>query len=683
MWKKVVLGAIAALALAAGTFAAAAEPATKPPEYNGKPLDFWLKALRSEDQNLQNQAVYVVSTAGPAAKAAVPDLVALLKKLKPGDDTRGLRYTIAGALGNIGPDARPALPAITAMLDDKFPAQQVASAVLAIGGGTEEQERAAVRILLLASQKCRVSVLLGDTAYLEKNAAKLIPHFATLLKDNQGDVRRLAAMGLGMLGAKAKSTAGALLDSLKDSEPIVVAQAAQSLVRVDETHLKTATAALLPLLRSEPGRSQAASALLAIGPRVAPLVIPELGDKDGNVRAVAQEILAALGEPVAGLLIETLGSEQPQLRAGAAHLLGIIYRGSRKPVPAIAKALKDPDAVVRCKAAVALVAIDPATAIPAIPVLLEALRHAPVEDALEATTALGNMGPRAEAAGPALREIMRHLNERIPMVRCPKVSLIPRLYAAAFTLEAVDHAGAKPAIEVLITMLDDRAYPHRAEAAMVLSRFGADARDAVPSLKEALKGDERLLCMAAQSLVKIAPEEAKPAVSAVIELLKKQMVGRHPSYQVLQTLAALGPLARDAVPLLESMLEGKKADRYYPIAEALVKVDPSKTPKVIERLMTALLDEDEDCYGPLDTLCRIAPDAPAEVTRAFLDVLKNPKMARQQKVEIMNALSEVGTEGKAVVVPILTELSKDKDKAVATRAARQLEQFKAELAQQP
>jgi HEAT repeat protein len=679
MWTKAMLVPAALLALAAGAVAAPAEPANRPPEYGGRPLDVWIKALHGSDANMQNQAVYAIAIMGPAAKAAVPDLLALLKELKPKDDRMFLRHTIARALGAIGPDARVALPTITALFAAE-PGQDAALAVLAIGGATEAEERAAVRFLLLASQKCRISVLLGQPEYLVKNAARLLPHLIALLKDKEAPVRTLAAIGLGQIGPKAKSAVPALLEALKDTEPAVVAQAAQTLIRIDEAHLKTAASALVSLLRREPGRSHAVYGLRILGPRVAPLVIPVLGDNDRGVRDGAEQVLASFGEPVIPLLIETLGSEQPQFRISAAATLTRAAGSAGKAIPALVKALKDTEASVRFRAAVALVEIDRSAAVPAIPVLLEALQSTAQEEFVQAAGALRQMGPKATTAGPALRELLQQLEDRIPIVRCPKVSLIPRLYITALTLDAVDHAGAKPAIPALIAMLQDVEHGGRAAAAGVLAGFGADAREAVPALKEALKGDENLLCMTTLALAKIAPEEVKPAVAIILDRLKKQKAAGNRSDRLVRTLAAVGPLAKEAVPLLESMLEDRKARHFYPFAEALVKIDPTKVPRVMERLKAGLLNEEEDCYGPLDTIGRIAVVAPAEVTRALLEILQDPKLHRQQKFQIMESLAEGGGEAKTVVVTILTELSRDKDKAVADRAARQLKQYQAELA---
>jgi HEAT repeat protein len=681
MMKKTILGLAAALILGVGAFAAP-RGANTPPMYNGQPLDFWIKALHDKDVRQQHQAVYAVKAFGPAAKAAVPDLLAVLKETEGKADRQFLRQTIGEALGSIGPDARAGLPALTAMLNEPFAGQEIGAAVLAVGGATEAQERAAVRLLLLASGRCRVVVLVRQKDYLEKNGARLMPHFVALLKDPQAPVRSLAASGLASLGAKAKSAAGGLLDALKDKEPAVVAQAALALVSVDEGRLETAAAALLPLLNSEPGRSQAVYAAVTIGPRMAPHVLPSLASRERGIRDAAQHVLASLGEPVVPLLIEALGNEQPLLRAGAASTLGRISNGSRKAIPALVKALKDTEAVVGYRAAVALVVIDSAAALPAIPVLLDAFRTDAYEGSLEAAAALRMMGPKAKSAGPALRDFMAALNERIPTVRCPKTSIIPRLYAAALALEAVDRAGGKPAIPVLIAMLEDPQYSGKVEAAAVLAHFGAEATDAVPALKQALKGDMYLMCMAAQALAKIAPDQTRPAVVAVMDLLKKQQASHNANALLIRTLAILGPLARDAVPVLESMLEAKNEDREYASAEALVKVDPSKTSWVIERLKAALRDENEDSYEPLQALCHIAPASPREVSRAILEVVQGVKMVRPQKFRIVQGLVECGPEGKAVVVEVLTELSKDRDKAVAARASQRLKQYLSQVAEQ-
>ena len=66
-----------------------------------------MKVLIDAAQQGEHQSAYdAIAAAGPAAKDAVPALIALIK-----DDNSPDRSGPAGALGGIGPDAKAAVPA--------------------------------------------------------------------------------------------------------------------------------------------------------------------------------------------------------------------------------------------------------------------------------------------------------------------------------------------------------------------------------------------------------------------------------------------------------------------------------------------------------------------------------------------------------------------------------------------
>ena len=49
------------------------------PLYAGKPLEFWLDGLKSDDPLIREESILVLTDVGPAAQAAAPRLEALLK----------------------------------------------------------------------------------------------------------------------------------------------------------------------------------------------------------------------------------------------------------------------------------------------------------------------------------------------------------------------------------------------------------------------------------------------------------------------------------------------------------------------------------------------------------------------------------------------------------------------------
>src|SRR5262249_22050969 len=76
------------------------------PSYGIFPLKQWVKQ-RGGAKPARLEAARAIAEMGPAAKDAVPALIAVLK-----DKNREVRKAAAGALGKIGPAAEPAVPAL-------------------------------------------------------------------------------------------------------------------------------------------------------------------------------------------------------------------------------------------------------------------------------------------------------------------------------------------------------------------------------------------------------------------------------------------------------------------------------------------------------------------------------------------------------------------------------------------
>jgi HEAT repeat protein len=87
---------------------------TKEPEFQDRSLSSWVSDLKAEAPYTRNRAAYAIGGMGPAAKAAVPALIAALD-----DPEAAVRFPVCIALREIGPDAKEAVPALTKELDDR------------------------------------------------------------------------------------------------------------------------------------------------------------------------------------------------------------------------------------------------------------------------------------------------------------------------------------------------------------------------------------------------------------------------------------------------------------------------------------------------------------------------------------------------------------------------------------
>lgn len=211
----------------------------------------------------------------------------------------GIRASILDLLRNIGPEAKPAIPALARVLADQ---------------GWADRWQAA-------------SILEG----IGRDSKVALPALVVALHDSDWNTRAAAASALGALGPDAKGTGFALQKRLKDQNTTVRLQAATALWKIDED-----TA-------------------------VIPALVEILKDKNESVRQSACMALGRIGaraKPAVPALAALLADPQETVRLSAAQALGAIGPSAHAAVPALLKALKDEAASVRELAAESLRKID-------------------------------------------------------------------------------------------------------------------------------------------------------------------------------------------------------------------------------------------------------------------------------------------------------------------------------------
>src|SRR5262245_38458669 len=141
------------------------------------------------------------------------------------------------------------------------------------------------------------------------------------------------------------------------------------------------------------------------------------------IYAVTAAALAALAagcgrprSPVEGKGAAELGrmlrGGDPAAQAAGAYGLSRLGAEAAPAVPALAEALKSPDALVRQNAALALGAVGP-EANPAVPALTTALADFEWAVRRQAALSLGQIGPGAKSALPALRKLSGDPNSQV------------------------------------------------------------------------------------------------------------------------------------------------------------------------------------------------------------------------------------------------------------------------------
>ena len=228
------------------------------PEITG-PL--WEKAFQGADEKIVRNALDALATLGPAA---VPRLVDALKFEK-------LRGQVAYILGQMGPAAAPATPALAELLagKDDNAALEAAVALANIGPGAKD----AVPALIEALRR----------------------------PDNPNSYAM--AYALGKIGPAAASAEPALSDLLKSSDRKLALASAWALVQIEPASAEVA-GKTLPVLTAGLGaklalaRRGAAEARGRLGPlakEAIPALKKAMNDEDAAVRSAVADALKSIG----------------------------------------------------------------------------------------------------------------------------------------------------------------------------------------------------------------------------------------------------------------------------------------------------------------------------------------------------------------------------------------------------
>ncbi len=238
----------AAAAWALGALGGAAEPAV--PGLAG--------SLRDEQEAVRTAAAQALGALGPRARSAAPALFAALDDPRAGvraaaaqalarveltaesvsslskalgNPDAYVRAFAAWSLGNLGPGAREAVPALVEALGPDDTANVVAAALARVGPAAAQ----AVPALLAdlrgpdAGRRWRAARALGR---IGPPAESAVAELVAALRDPNEAVRAHAARALGRIGPGAKPAAADLQRATGDSDPGVRAEARQALERL-------------------------------------------------------------------------------------------------------------------------------------------------------------------------------------------------------------------------------------------------------------------------------------------------------------------------------------------------------------------------------------------------------------------------------------------------------------------
>lgn len=327
------------------------------PLYQGRPLHDWLKDMDGQHPEAEEAIRNIGSN-------AVPQIIAILKTRDSSPNQRLVKWAsehhllksnyvpvannhrhAALACYVIGPDAKPAIPFLVALLNGGFTGGSVGAALGRMGPAGVDP---LVGCLASTNDTVRAEAV-WVLGHFQSNAPVVLPTLIHCLKDKSFFVQTEAAISIGDIGREPKLAVPALLEILENgrSHPQVRWCACLSLGKFKQ-EAQSATAPLLAALTdSDPSvRGTAAIALVQIHPQ------------DHNI---VEKAMPFLIEDLRGLQGPNIGFPL-NFRHPAIRALEECASEARPAVPALLECLQDKELYMRQAAGRALKAIDPEAA---------------------------------------------------------------------------------------------------------------------------------------------------------------------------------------------------------------------------------------------------------------------------------------------------------------------------------
>ncbi len=608
------------------------------------------------------------------------------------DSSAAVRGRAAYALGKFGQNCGAGLqhafadehaPRVTALLNDPNAetASDAAMALAAMG----RPDPAAARLYVFALGRFEDGHKLADAA-LRAIGAPAVEALQKVLaeKDREPGCRRDAATMLGRLGEAARPAIPALIEALNDKDIETQNRAAQALVELGAAPLEAAPAlvrlakesaafrpkslaafesmgehaadyplALLKLKAKEDTgtRREAARILVRLAPRFKQNPEPlfaGLEDSDDSVRATTLEALAACGAESKTLLAPltaALADTHPEVAQAACKSLAGM---SSEPAALVALAeirVRGAQNVMRNEAGRAVIAAG-TRALPALPVLRQALKDKDDSVREWAMQAIENIGPAAADAIP-------------DMLECLVQFKATRLEAA----RAMGKFGEK-SVDPLIALLSNSDADVRRHAGFALGFVGAPA---IAQTAAALSSENADAVEAAiGALERLAPDSA-PAIPELVRLLGSKSAPIKSAAQ--RALAKLGPLAAPA--LIAEIKKSGIDTSGNTLILTLAQTGRKSVPIIVEALQSE--QEAGTVCALVEGLLFIGPGA-ADGLPAILEVVGRP-YGGKDRVKVWStcasALAAIGA-ARETAVPVLFEFLSSTEKGTHSDASTAL-----------
>jgi len=252
-----------------------------------------VRALGDEHECVRAGAAQALGSLGPAARAALPQLLALVA-----DPRQSVRWRALEAASKLGADAA-SVPALVSALAS--PDSYVRAGALWIQRELGPEARAALPALTAAAHDVHPGVRAVAVQALARvgqgDAASLAALVQALRGGGDADYRWKAARALGHLGPQAKEAVPGLVAAVDDENGHVRREAIIALGRIGPDAVAAAAPALMRVLE-DPDRDIRQAAAMALGRLQAEAargaLTRHLTDEDEGVRAAAQTAIERL-----------------------------------------------------------------------------------------------------------------------------------------------------------------------------------------------------------------------------------------------------------------------------------------------------------------------------------------------------------------------------------------------------
>jgi HEAT repeat protein len=646
-------------------------------------------------QSTREASVKALLGIGPKGEKALVEKGFPILKEGLRDSKPNVREHTAYAISLIGKSAKPLAPDIIPLTSDTILEVRI-SAYTALEAIKEVPDIPILKLLRHSDPKI-VNDAAESLRWLRPSSSEAVTLLVAALKDTELEkkdealsrfVREVAADALGRMGDKAKSAIPDLIDLIKRTtaedltkilkSPLPKSRTIESAaMRALRGMGKQVVPSLIPVLKdtNPAARWQIATMLEAMGSdakeALDPLVEALQAEKEAFyvVRATACAHLQIGGDPEKPLLVlsNLLKNEDPEVRGGTVSILNRYGRKAAPLVEQIIPLLDDEKESIRREAVDVLRRIGLA-AKSAVPALIKKLDDTNPDNQRRVLLVLSRFGPETTGAIPAVKKALISNNAELQEVA---LSLIKNLGPLA-----------KDALPELIQLLEKETNSTKVLAIIdAIGEMSSSAKKASTALIPLTQSKDLSIRSAAiLGLGRIQASDSD-TLTRLTEAAQKDSFGSI-RIAALKSFAMIGPEAKSAIPVLESLAKSNSPETKLWAVTALVKmnVKPEENTVIV---LNAIKDTNKNNRPAqmiaLDTLEYLGSNAKSIVPN-LREMLKDrtpsssEKGAKQIRQKAALALGYLG-ESANPTIPSIVELLKDKDPSVRRSAIESLRQL--------